>query len=255
MTEEEVPHAQSVGSEDVSVDSDRQETAREYARISRRLMVVDLVVSFALVVGFLMTGASQWLRNLLVGWGLTSPWLLVPTYVLLVYLGYTAIFLPLSWYSGFVLPHRYEMSTQDADDWWLDQLKGMGLSLAIGLPLSEVIYWFLRAQPETWWIWAAVLLVVLSVVMGYLFPVLIVPIFYDLTVLEDEDLVQRIKGLAERVGVQVAGVYTIDLSRRTRAANAMVMGVGSTKRIALGDTLYEDFTGDEIETILAHELG
>jgi STE24 endopeptidase len=91
--------------------------------------------------------------------------------------------------------------------------------------------------------------------MGYLLPVVFVPIFYELEPLDDPELVARIERLAQETGTKVAGVYTIDLSSRTKAANAMVMGMGTTKRIALGDTLYDDFTPIEIETILAHELG
>lgn len=239
---------------ELAPDKKRQEEAREYARINRRLMAVELVLALDLVVAFLVTGASQGFKQLLIDAGLTSPWLLVPVYIGLLYLSYTLFFLPLSWWRGYVLRHRYDLSTQSLESWWEDQLKMNGLSLALMLPVAEVIYWLLRSQPNSWWIWAAGLLVVLSVVMGYLLPVLFVPLFYELTPLEDEELAGRIERLAEETDTEVAGVYTIDLSSRTTAANALVMGMGQTKRIALGDTLYEDFTPDEIETILAHEL-
>lgn len=239
---------------ELAPDKKRQEEAREYARISRRLMAVELVLALDLVVAFLVTGASQWFKQLLIDAGLTSPWLLVPVYVGFLYLSYTLFFLPLSWWRGYMLRHRYDLSTQSLGSWWEDQLKMNGLSLALMLPVAEAVYWLLRSQPNSWWIWAAGLLVVLSVVMGYLLPLLFVPLFYELTPLEDEELVERIDRLAEETETEVAGVYTIDLSSRTTAANALVMGMGQTKRIALGDTLYEDFTPDEIETILAHEL-
>ncbi|MFP4345818.1 MAG: M48 family metallopeptidase [Anaerolineales bacterium] len=239
---------------EVAPDEERQQEAREYARINRRLMGVELVLALDLVVAFLVTGASKGFKQLLLAAGLTSPWLLVPVYVGFLYLAYTVFLLPLSWWQGYVLRHRYDLSTQSLESWWEDQLKMHGLSLALMLPVVEVVYWMLRSQPNSWWIWTAGLMVVLSVILGYLLPVLFVPLFYDLTPLEDEELVRRIERLAEETDTVVAGVYTIDLSTRTTAANALVMGMGRTKRIALGDTLYEDFTPDEIETILAHEL-
>ena len=137
----------------------------------------------------------------------------------------------------------------------IDQLKSFALSLLLGIPIAEVLYWLLRAYPTTWWIFGGMFLLFLTIILGQLAPVLIVPLFYTLTPLDDEELRRRIERLAQRVGVRIADVYTIDLSSRTRAANAMVMGLGRTKRIALGDTLYNEYDADEIETILAHELG
>ncbi len=249
-----VERSETVTEEALGPDAERQAEAQAYARIRRRLLFLDLGISAVLTVLFLVTGASQAYKDLLVQAGLTSPWLRVPAYLGSLGLGLTVLFWPLSWYSSYVLPHRYGLSTQTPKGWWTDELKSLVLSLGLGLPVAEVVYWFLRSQPEAWWLWVAGFMVLLSVVMGYLMPVVFVPIFYELTRLEDETLVARIKRLAERTGVKVADVYTIDLSTRTTAANAMVMGMGNTKRIALGDTLYEKYAPEEIEAILAHEL-
>ncbi|MGC9399240.1 MAG: M48 family metallopeptidase [Anaerolineae bacterium] len=246
--------SETVAEEALGPDAERQAKAQAYAHIRRRLLVLDLGISAVLTVAFLTTGASQAYKDLLLRVGLESPWQLVPAYTGSLILAYTVLFWPLSWYSSYVLPHRYGLSTQTPKGWWTDELKSLALSLGLSLPVAEVVYWFLRSEPETWWLWVAGFLVVLSVVMGYLLPVVFVPIFYTLTRLEDERLVARIRRLAERAGVQVADVYTIDLSSRTTAANAMVMGMGNTKRIALGDTLYENYSPEEIEAILAHEL-
>jgi len=239
---------------EVAVDPQRQEQAREYARIRHRLLLVDLLISFALVIGFLATGASRAYREFIVNLGIVSPWVQVAVYVGTLGLAYTLLFLPLSWYRSYVLPHRYGLSTQTLRGWWMDWFKMLGLEVLLGFPIVELIFWLLRTHSQSWWIWASILMVALSVVLGYIFPVLILPIFYKLTPLEDKELRRRIEMLAGRTGVEVAGVYTINLSSRTRAANAVVMGMGRTKRIALGDTLYEEFTPAEIETILAHEL-
>jgi STE24 endopeptidase len=236
-------------------DPARQEQAKKYARVQRRLLALELLLSGLLVLIFLLTGLSIWLRDALISAGLQSPWLLVPVYLAIVGLVYAFLFLPLNRYSSYTLPHRYGLSTQTSRSWWADQLKSLTLGAVIGLPVAQVIYWLLRVQPQTWWLWASLFLVLFSVILGSLAPVLILPLFYKLIPLKDEDLLARIQRLAQRARTTVVGVYTIDLSRRTTAANAMVMGLGRTKRIALGDTLYGEFSHDEIETIIAHELG
>jgi STE24 endopeptidase len=123
------------------------------------------------------------------------------------------------------------------------------------LVVVEVIYWLLRVVPDLWWVVAGVVLLGLNVALSAVAPVILVPLFYKLTPLRDEELVARLMTLAGRARARVRGVFTINLSSKSRAANAMLMGLGRTRRIVLGDTLYEDFTADEIEVILAHELG
>ncbi len=218
-------------------------------------MVVDLALATLLVVGFLAGGGSIWLRDALAGAGLGSPWLLTGAYLALALVGYTLLTLPMAWWSGYVVPHRYGLSTQTPPSWLSDQAKSLALSLVMGLAAGEVIYWLLRSYPVTWWLWASAFLVAVTVLLGFVSPVLILPIFYKLTPLDDAALVGRIRRLAERTGRRVAGIYTINLSARTTAANAMFMGLGRTQRIALGDTLYSEYTPGEIETIVAHELG
>ena len=126
-----------------------------------------------------------------------------------------------------------------------------------GFIVIEVIYAVLRAAPETWWLWAAAILLLFTVVLANLSPILIMPIFYKVVPLGEEyaDLSARLIRLAERAHTKVRGVYKFDMSRRTKAANAALMGLGNTRRIVLGDTLLNEFSADEIETVLAHELG
>lgn len=237
------------------LDPQRQARAREYARLRRRLLLLNIVLSFGLLLGVQASGLAVWLRDWLLAHGIRSPWAMVAAYVGLGFTAYTLLFLPLDWYQGYHLPHRFGLSTQTMRGWLIDQLKSFALGLFLGVPIAEVLYWLLRTFPTTWWVWGGIFLLFITVVLGQLAPVLIVPLFYTLTPLDDDELRQRIERLAQRVGVRIADVYTINLSARTRAANAMVMGLGRTKRIALGDTLYNEYDADEIETIIAHELG
>ena len=242
--------------EPIELDPQRQEQAREYARISRRLMLLGLVIDGLLALTWLLFGWSQGLKDWLLN-STTNDWLLVAAFILVFGLIDGLISLPLSYYSGFVLPHRYDQSNQSLKDWLIDQLKGLAISAPLGLIVIELIYLFLRAYPENWWLWTAAFMLLFSVVLGNLAPILILPLFNKYTPLEEEhdDLSQRLIKLAEKAGTHVRGVYKFDLSRQTKAANAALTGVGNSRRIILGDTLLNEFTPDEIETVLAHELG
>jgi STE24 endopeptidase len=238
------------------LDAERQKQAKEYARLSRRLFLVDLGFGGLYVVAWLVFGWSAGLRNFLLGWT-ANPWLLVIGYALVFGGIYYLIDLPLSYYQGFVLPQRYGISTQTLRGWVSDQVKGGLLAGVLGGLLLEVIYLVLRLAPDTWWLWAAGIMLLFSVLLANLAPVLLMPIFYKFAPLGDEhaELAQRLMRLAEQAGAQVRGVYKFDMSRRTTAANAALTGLGNTRRIILGDTLLNEFTSDEIETVLAHELG
>lgn len=241
---------------EIVLDGERQRKAKEYARTSRRLMLIDLGVGGVYVIAWLVTGWSILLKNALEQWT-QNEWLLVAGFAAVFGLGYLLIGLPLSYYEGYVLPHRYEISNQTLQGWVGDQVKGLILSIILGGIMLEVIYAVLRTFPDTWWLWASGILLVFNVILANLGPVLIFPIFYKFVPLGDEyaDLAERLVRLAERANTRVRGVYKFDMSRRTKAANAALTGLGNTRRIILGDTLLNEFTADEIETVLAHELG
>ena len=248
---------------DTTLDPEKQKQAKEYARIRRRLWLVDTAISLiyaGMWLGFgWTTSLRDWLTLLTENWSLNtfSPWLLPPLFAL-VFGGVIAVILsPMAYYSGFVLPHRYGQSNQSLKDWIMDGIKGMLIGAPIGLIVLEVFYVFLRAFPQTWWLWVAGFLLVFDVLLANLAPVLIMPIFNKYVPLGDEhaDLAERLIKLAERAKTKVRGVFKFDMSKRTKAANAALTGIGNTRRIILGDTLINEFTPDEIETVLAHELG
>lgn len=242
--------------DEITLDPERQKQAKEYARLSRRLMVVDLALGAVYVLAWLFLGWSAVLKAALLR-VTANDWLLVAGYGAVFGIVYALIDLPLSYYSGFVLPHRYGQSTETIQGWISDQLKGGLIGAILGGAILEIIYAVLRAAPETWWLWAAVILLLFSVILANLAPILLYPIFYKFAPLGEEyaELTQRLLRLAERAHTRVRGVYKFDMSRRTKAANAALTGLGNTRRIILGDTLLNEFTPDEIETVLAHELG
>ncbi len=245
-----------MSNEGSSLDPERQKQAKTYARIRRRLWLVDTVFSGLYTVVWLSLGWSLVLRQWLTD-HLTADWLIIAAFAAIFGGIYFFLNLPLGYYSGFVLPHRFGQSNQTLRDWILDQVKGLAIMTPLGLILLELLYVALRAAGGLWWLWTAGGILIFSVLFSNLAPVLIMSIFNKFVPLGDEhkDLAERLLRLAEKAKTKVRGVFKFDMSRRTKSANAALTGMGNTRRIVLGDTLINEFTPDEIETVLAHELG
>jgi len=241
---------------EIRLDPERQNEAREYARIRRRLLVLDLLIGAVYVVAWLYFGWSIALRDFLLNWT-NNPWILVAGFGLFFAGLYLILSLPLSYYSGYILPVRYGMSNQQVSGWLKDLIKGILIGGLLGGLILEMIYAVLRYYPETWWLIAAVFLLLFSVLLANLAPIILMPIFYKFEPLGEEytNLDKRLLMLADSTNTRIKGVYQFDVSTRTNAANAALVGLGNTRRILLGDTLLAEFTSDEIETVLAHEIG
>jgi STE24 endopeptidase len=245
--------------ESVDLDPERQQRARQYARIRRRLMLAELLGAATYLLLWAVGGWAIALPPLFAGWlgGAPPWWLQLLLTAVAIGLPWSVLTAPLSYYSGFVLPHRFQLSTQSIAGWLVDQAKGLALAIVLGTPLLIGLYATIRSFPGTWWLWAAALYTLVGAVLAALAPVLLLPIFYDVRPLgpEHDELRRRLLALAEAAHTRVEGVFTIDMSRRTKAANAALTGLGRTRRILLGDTLLDSFEDGEIETVLAHELG
>ena len=243
----------------VVLDQEKQLKAKEYNRIKRRFWVIETLFSLLYTTAWLLLGWAIGLRTFLTNtWPvMKNDWVLVPTFVLIFGCISSIIDLPLSYFIGFVLPHKYDQSDQTLKNWIIDQLKGLLISLPIGLIILELLYLALRVSGSFWWLWTAGGMLVFQVLMVNLAPVLIMPIFNKYVALGDEhaELTARLMQLAEKANTNVQGVFKFDMSKQSKAANAALTGIGNTRRIILGDTLINEFSNDEIETILAHELG
>lgn len=237
-----------------ALDVERQRVAREYAAIRRRLFFVDLGISLLGVALLLGAGWSIILRQWAESVFPSNSWAVIALYATILGALYTVVSLPLDFYSSYVLPHRYGLSTQTLGGWVSDNAKGLAISAVLGLAGVELLYWVLDTFPEWWWVIMAALVWLFAVAMAQLAPVLLMPIFYKFRPLDDLELEQRLTRLAESAGTRVRGVYIMNMSSRTTTANAMLTGLGRTRRIILGDTLLKGYSEDEIETVLAHEL-
>jgi STE24 endopeptidase len=237
----------------MEIDPERQKEAAAYARARYGLMAANLIVSGAYVLAWLLSGLSRRLSVVLASVASARP-VQVALYLCIFAVGYAGITLPLD-YVAHRLSRRYGLSVQSLRAWLTDLAKSQFLSLAFGLLAGVVFYWLLAVAPATWWFWAGAMQFAISVVLANLVPVWILPLFYKMTPLADEELAQRLMRLAEQAGTRVRGVFVLDFSRKTTAANAALMGWGNTRRIVLADTLLANYTPDEVEVVLAHELG
>jgi STE24 endopeptidase len=229
----------------------------EVKRYQRQKLLAELAgasVSLAFLAGAAFF-AGPWLDGLLRGRAGDNPWLRLPVLAAAYAISLELLTLPIHFWSGFLLEHRYRLSTETPSGWAWRRAKGYLVGAPLGLGLLFGLYALLGFGGPWWWLWAAVAWLAVTLVLGQLLPVVVLPLFYKVTRLQDPALLDRLRRLAEGTGLDVEGVYRLDLSAQTRKANAALAGLGRTRRVLLGDTLLEQFTPEEIEVVFAHEVG
>jgi STE24 endopeptidase len=228
--------------------------SRHYNRIKRWLGVADFMVGFGFLAILLATGWTGTLRDVAERGASQSYPLAVFLYVVMLMLISKVIGVPLEYYE-FRLEHRYNLSNQKFRSWLWDECKGFLVGLVMGSVIVELLYSLMRQTPEHWWILAWAIFLGLMILLAQVAPVVLFPIFYKFEPLENEELKRRLIVLSERAGTRVRGVYKWHLSEKSKKANAALTGLGATRRIILADTLLDHYSDDEIEAVLAHELG
>jgi Zn-dependent protease with chaperone function len=244
----------SLAGDEVYRDPQERDRAIRYSRTKEWLVLVDLVFGSVLGILELSTGVSARLRNRAERIAPKKLGAAMPFGAMWLALSFL-VSLPLSYLGGYTVEHRYRLSNQSRGAWLLDQLKGMAVSLVVALPLIQGAYWVIRRYPQRWWAILSGLTIPFAVIFVNLAPVLLLPLFNKFEPLEDQDLADRVRTLAAGEGVHVSDVLQMDMSKQTKKANAFFTGIGNTKRIVMGDTLLGEFDSDEIEVVLAHELG
>ncbi len=239
--------------ETIPVPADSPES-RRYNRIKRWLDLADLAIGFGLLVVLLATGWTGWLRDVAERGASQNYVFAVFLYVLMLMLISKAVGTPLEYY-GFRLEHRYNLSNQKFRSWLWDEFKSLFIGLLMATIVVELLYMLMRQSPQHWWLVAWAVFLGLMVLLAQIAPVVLFPIFYKFEPLENEELKRRLIVLSERAGTRVRGVYKWHLSEKSKKANAALTGLGTTRRIILADTLLDNYSDDEIEAVLAHELG
>ena len=228
--------------------------AADYTIAKTRLKIALLVVNAVVLVGFTLLGGLQWLSELLTpafGVGMVYQLALVAAVSIIS----SVIDLPLDYYKQFTLEERFGFNKMTPGLFFSDLIKHSLVGAAIGLPLLWVTLALMETAGNLWWLYAWLLWCGFQLFMIAFYQSLIAPLFNKFTPLEDESLRARIEGLMQRVGFASKGLFVMDGSRRSAHGNAYFSGFGAAKRIVFFDTLLSRLAPNEIEAVLAHELG
>jgi STE24 endopeptidase len=236
-----------------------EDKATRYHRLRRRADLLGTAAAGVLLLGLLLLGGAHRLRELaaaIAQWvpGGIEEGMTVAAMTIVLVVIMQVVELPFAFYQGYLLEHRYGLSTQSAGHWLADQAKGVALGVVLAVAAASVVYLALRQSPDHWWWISAALFALATIVLTRLAPVVLLPIFYKFKPLDRPALADRLIALATRARTDVVGVFEWVLSGHTKKANAALAGMGRTRRILLSDTLLADYSEDEIEVILAHEL-
>jgi len=241
--------------ENYKYDEEKRKVAKQYENIKLAFDTVNgTLIPIAFCTILFLSGTSNQLAISL-GFMSSSYWVSLWTYLVVFVITLQLVTLPIGFYSGYVVDHRFHLSTQTIRDWVADELKGLGVELVFGILAGTVLY-FLIGSIRLWWIAAAFVFAIFSIVVSIILPFVILPIFYKVSPLSDAKLKEDLLQMTNKAVVgNIDRVLVADESRKSIRANAFFSGVGKSKSIVLFDTLLNSFTHREILTVVAHELG
>lgn len=228
--------------------------SKQYHKAKYLLLAIDLALSIAFLVFLQVSGLSLALKTFAVAKA-PSAWLAVLIYMGCFFNLYTFVSLPIHFLSSFVTERKFNLSNQKLGAWLVDEIKKYALSFLFFAVTVELLYGVVEALPHHWWIAASIGWLFLTLFTSRILPTILIPIFYPTKTLPAGELKERLLGLCRRCGIQVLDIYEITLSKKTRKANAALVGVGKTRRVLLGDTLLGQYDPPEIEMVVAHEIG
>ncbi|MEZ4820975.1 MAG: M48 family metallopeptidase [Ignavibacteria bacterium] len=241
--------------EDKKNSSDeRDRRAKKYSRTHQILSLTGSIIFFAVLIILIFTGLSKEIENIAFNYT-SNNYLALLIFLGIIGVGQGLINFPLDFYSGYILEHKYDLSNQTIAGYFKEKLKGFVLGIVIGIPLMLAFYYILSNSGEMWWLVLGIVMFVFSILLGRIAPTVIMPLFYKFVPVENEDIKNRLLELCKKTGVKVQGIFTFDMSKNTKKANAAFTGMGKSRRIILGDTLMNNFSVSEIETVFAHEVG
>ncbi len=228
--------------------------ARRYNHIHRWLEFSDFALGLGFLLVLLLSGWNAVLRDWAYRAAFQNYTVAVFFYVFILMLGGKLLAIGLDYY-GLRLERNFHLSNQKTRSWLWDEIKGFLVGLVFAVIIAELLYFSIRQSPQHWWIISWAMFMGLFVILAQVAPLILFPIFYKFEPLDNEDLKQRLVRLSESAGTKVRGIYKWHLSEKSRKANAALTGLGATRRIILADTLLDHYSPEEIEAVLAHELG
>ena len=237
-----------------TISLDAHQKAADYTLAKSRVGLIDMGLDAVLIMGWTLLGGLDALNQLTLnglGPGLTQQLVLVVSFALIG----GVIGLPLTLYQTFGIEQRFGFNHTTPALWVSDLLKGLLVGLVLGLPILALVLWLMDTGGDAWWLFAWAALVAYQLLVMWIAPNVIMPLFNKFTPLEDATLKERVTALMTRSGFKAKGFFVMDGSRRSAHSNAFFTGLGSAKRVVFFDTLLAQLSGDEMEAVLAHELG
>lgn len=231
-----------------------EDRSKEYNRIKILVSISKTALSFILLIVFIVARWSICLEQFVISLN-SNDYIALILFVAIALIILTIIFLPIDFYEEYLLEHKYNLSNQNIFGWINDKLKGALISGVIGLPLILIFYGILQSFGNLWWLPFGVVTFLFSVLLARIAPVVLIPFYYQITPIENDLINDRIKELFKNAGVEVECVMKFNMSKNTRKINAAFTGLGKAKRILLSDTLLENYSPQQIITVIAHELG
>lgn len=238
-----------------SVSLASHQKAADYTVAKTRLSMLETVISALVLVGFTLAGGLEWLAGALAHVFDSGGYAHGVALILAVVTIGSAVDLPFTLWRTFVIEQRFGFNRMTVGLFLADLFKSTLLGAALGVPLLLAVLWLMNGMGELWWLWVWLLWIGFNLLVLVLYPTVIAPLFNKFSPLDDAALKQRIEGLLARCGFRSRGVFVMDGSKRSSHGNAYFTGFGAAKRIVFFDTLVARLTGDEIEAVLAHELG
>jgi STE24 endopeptidase len=235
------------------MDQPRKQLAKKYEKIKLTVSITEGIISFVLLVLFVVLGYSKKLE-LFVFQYTSNPYFALIYFGLIVGIVSSLLSFPIDYFFRYRIEHKFGLSNLTFWGWIKEKLKAGVVGGVIGAPIAFLFYWLISTY-ENWWLYLALVILIYSVLLAQITPVLILPLFYKFKPIENENIKKKIEDLCSQIGFKIKGVFSFNMSKTTKKANAAFTGMGKTKRIILGDTLIENFTEDEIEMVFAHELG
>ena len=228
--------------------------AADYTLAKTSVERVEVFITALLLLGWTLGGGLEVLNIAWSGTGLEPLWM-GTGFLLSLFVIMSIIDIPMSLYRTFVIEERFGFNHSTLKIFFTDQVKQLLLLLAIGIPLIALVLWLMSNAGELWWLWVWAVWTGFGLFMMWAYPAFIAPLFNTFSALEEGSLRERIQDLLTRCGFTSNGIFVIDGSRRSGHGNAYFSGLGENKRIVFFDTLIESLSADEIEAVLAHELG
>ena len=228
--------------------------AAEYTIAKSRFGMLEMAFAAAVLLGWTLLGGLDLINRVLLGWmgtGMAQQLALVAAFAVIS----GALDLPFTLYETFVIEERFGFNKMTLGLWLIDLVKGIVLGAALGVPLLWVVLWLMHAGGSLWWLWAWAIVAGWQLLVMWIAPRFILPLFNKFTPLQDEELRTRVTRLMERCGFAAKGLFVMDGSKRSAHANAFFTGFGSNKRVVFFDTLLAQLSHGEMEAVLAHELG